>query len=749
MPFLNPSLCANIGCNNYALTYLKFIFSCVLVVTLFQSPHLAHASALNDAITQQTQDTWIVRQIKLADLGLKEVVVLNGLDASREFYFPVPKELTLQNASVTLEATYLKGDSDPVGLFISVDGTPQFSQKYTDRGGALTQKLFVSPEFHKNGFVRLGIKWQSASDVSQCGTNLNDLNSLNILTESKLTYRFNAGNISKLTQLFELLPKEVSFLVSGQKMAEESFDSAWRFGLALEHANKHVYFRPFPAIGDEVIIDDLQIPSALLKIPAFSTLKGKSVFKLTSLAEIGALIFLNAEAVRSDVAIMDNTLYDAIHASLAALRAQFESDQDAVADFDKWRAERATIVNQPVQIGQVRIASMGRQPVIVIASDVGTHAAGIFDSYWRNILTTSQVTAYQAAPPELIAQGIINLDSLARSSASFDVKTNGTWSVNFPLTAVVKYGQMPQEIVMDVAAAPGASGNSPIVSVLWNNILLAAQRLKADGEPERIKARVPGYALGINNNVVVRFQRQPVTNKCSEEAQSYPVDVLPSSYIKLGISSPDDTFAGVLPSLANSPALIIPERYLEAAPLSLQNIISIALASGLPISRTQLVRVPNTEAYSPEHAFVSMEVPLKDTVSVVQLTDNSGLRIGGQPLPWINISGLQNLTTVELIRAAGIDGVLWQTLGSPNQKHEQHYALHRGNLGIIGDDGPIAWIDSKHPDAGEARPPGSIPFYEWRQYIQWTVPMVGVLLLALVILLIAARRAANKRRNKD
>ena len=144
-----------------------------------------------------------------------------------------------------------------------------------------------------------------------------------------------------------------------------------------------------------------------------------------------------------------------------------------------------------------------------------------------------------------------------------------------------------------------------------------------------------------------------------------------------------------------------------------------------------------------------MEVPLKDTVSVVQLIDNSGLRIGGQPLPWINISGLQNLTTVELIRASGIDGVLWQTLGSPNQKHEQHYALHRGNLGIIGADGPIAWIDSKHPDAGEARAPGSIPFYEWRQYIQWTVPMVGVLLLALVILLIAARRAANKRRNKD
>jgi hypothetical protein len=159
--------------------------------------------------------------------------------------------------------------------------------------------------------------------------------------------------------------------------------------------------------------------------------------------------------------------------------------------------------------------------------------------------------------------------------------------------------------------------------------------------------------------------------------------------------------------------------------------------------------VPNGESFEPEQAFVSMEVPLKNTTSIVQRTDKNGLRIGGKSVAWVNITGLNSLTTVELINASGKDGILWQTLGNSNDSHEQHYALNRGNLGIIGPKGPIAWIDSKHPDAGEARTLGSGPFYEWRQYLQWTVPMVGVLLLALVVLLIAARRASNKRKNKS
>ncbi|KAG1306695.1 hypothetical protein G6F62_015358 [Rhizopus arrhizus] len=62
---------------------------------------------------------------------------------------------------------------------------------------------------------------------------------------------------------------------------------------------------------------------------------------------------------------------------------------------------------------------------------------------------------------------------------------------------------MPDELVMDLAAAPGASSTRPGASVFWNGILLAAKQLDADGKPERRTARVPGYALGVTNAVRV------------------------------------------------------------------------------------------------------------------------------------------------------------------------------------------------------------------------------------------------------
>ena len=60
---------------------------------------------------------------------------------------------------------------------------------------------------------------------------------------------------------------------------------------------------------------------------------------------------------------------------------------------------------------------------------------------------------------------------------------------------------MPGEITLYVAAAPGASATRPVATLFWNGMLLSARQLDANGQPERLRARVPGYALGINNTL--------------------------------------------------------------------------------------------------------------------------------------------------------------------------------------------------------------------------------------------------------
>ena len=149
-----------------------------------------------------------------------------------------------------------------------------------------------------------------------------------------------------------------------------------------------------------------------------------------------------------------------------------------------------------------------------------------------------------------------------------------------------------------------------MASVFWNGILLGAKQLDADGRPERLTARVPGYALGVNNAVRVSVQRQPVSVDCNEIPQGYPVSVLPTSHVKPGQPQPDGTFTGLLPLLAGNPQVLVPDSYLANAPTSLKQLIGIATASGVSATRAELAVSPAGQAAKPARTFLALEVPL-------------------------------------------------------------------------------------------------------------------------------------------
>jgi hypothetical protein len=171
----------------------------------------------------------------------------------------------------------------------------------------------------------------------------------------------------------------------------------------------------------------------------------------------------------------------------------------------------------------------------------------------------------------------------------------------------------------------------------------------------------------------------------------------------------------------------------------------MVLAGGLPATRTALVVVPNGDRYIPKQPFLSMEVPIGDVTTSVEVSDGPSLRIGGKAQPWINIAGLKNLSVAELVNSNGEHGVFWQTVGSQSAEEIVRFSLDRGDLVVIGPNGPVAWVDSKNPSAGEAAAPGGTPFYGWGQYLQWAVPMLGVGMLLVLFLLLAARSARRKR----
>ncbi|GGC03396.1 membrane protein [Oxalicibacterium flavum] len=720
-----------------------------LGAALLLIPCLTMASPASESLRELRTETLASRDITLKDLGITAPIVLADGNAHQDFYLPVPAGVVLSNANIQFAGRYLKGEPEPATLVLSLDGQPTWAQRITDGEGRLEKTFALSGGVHRNGFVRLSVDWQAMTHFNRCSPNNSIANSFTVSNDTVISYRYNSDAITTLKEAWSTLPGRPVLLVADEKLEPKSFDSAWRLGIALERNGKRVDIRALPSVGSEIDLKGVSVPSGLTRFPAFSALSGKERHKLANPAELGALLVLNAPAIKAELAIVDEALHKKLNAALDALQQQLSLDAAALEEFSLWRKHRATAAGSVLQSGQISLLTFGKQKIIGIADNAGAQASGVFSSTWRNLLVSEQVDAKLARADNEAKSNSVRLTSLDATSNNFDVVARGDWTANFPLSVVALDGRMPETLVLDVAAAPSASTTKPVVSVFWNGILLSAKQLNANGRPERLTARVPGYVLGVTNSVKVSFQRQPVSANCDEIPQGYPVEVLPSSHIKLGDPYPDGTFIGLLPLLSNTPQLFVPEKYLASAPTHLKQIVRIGSASGLSPTGTRFVVASGESSVKSKGPFLSMEVPVSGAKPKVQIVGGKELRVDGRKAPLLDIKGVEQLSTVEVIDDGKDSGLYWYALLNENARSDVPFVLNRGNIAVIGDAGPLAWIDSANPDASHPPGAGESAFFEWRRYISWSVPAISIGLLALLLLAILARRASRKRKESQ
>ena len=103
----------------------------------------------------------------------------------------------------------------------------------------------------------------------------------------------------------------------------------------------------------------------------------------------------------------------------------------------------------------------------------------------------------------------IALSLLGGQPRTLDVQGRATWDANFDLGAVRATVSCRATVVLDVAAMPTLNGAAQTASIYFNDVLIGAQLLNANGKPQRITAHVPHYALAPGNLLRVVFQRQP------------------------------------------------------------------------------------------------------------------------------------------------------------------------------------------------------------------------------------------------
>ncbi|MPT02793.1 MAG: hypothetical protein E2582_00990 [Delftia sp.] len=707
----------------------------------------ASASALGDAIRQLGASDGLQRSVTLKELGIVDPVVLAGT-ATQDFYLPVPRGLPLGDASIAFDGRYLKGEPGTSTVVISLNGTPAVSQTVPDGEGTLQRNLPVAQPARASDFVRLGVNWRNRNNSQQrCDENHSLANSLTISPQTRLSYRVDPRDVRTIEDVWNTLPVRTTVLVSGRQLEQASFDSAWRIGASLQRNNRRMQVRALPAVGEVIDLRGLEVPAALAGVPAFAALRGaEPQHKLASDAELGALLMLGAAQVSGDIVVADKALQQRLTAAFAALQTQLATDPDAGQALQQWRARRAPLASEALASQQLRALPMGRQMVLAVASDAGARVAGLQEAALQRLLVSDNVTVAAAQPPQWDEAKGIRLSSLGGSPDSFDVLSRGEWTMNFPLSAVASQGRMPGEITLYVAAAPGASATRPVATLFWNGMLLSARQLDANGQPERLRARVPGYALGINNTLRVSVQRQPYSADCNEIPQPYPASVLPAiSYVTPGKAEPNGSFIGLLPLLGARSQLLVPASYLSAAPAALERMANLAAASGLSASQAELVVAQADAPAKPSMPFVAMEVPVDGAKPLVTVTDGQQLRIRGKSLDWLDIKGLKQLSSAEVVTAGGQQGVLWRAIGEWTGGLGEPFLLNRGNIAVIGGDGPLAWVDSSNPDAGIPSGPREGAFHEWRNFLSWSVPGIAIALVVVVLLVLLAWAVARSK----
>ncbi|WP_369989037.1 hypothetical protein [Pseudomonas xanthosomatis] len=708
------------------------------------APLLAHATPASDALQALTAQDLVSRSVSLKDLGITNPVVLDQADNRQAFFLPVPKGVAISDAQIELKGRFIKGEEMPATLRLSVDGQPRVAERVSRAEGDLGRNLAVDSGRHASGFVNFTLDWSSPVSEDFCSPPRATANVLTLSPETRLNYRYSMSALGSLAEAWSSLPGEPVILVAGGALERTSFDSAWRLGVALERSARRAQVRALPQVGDSVQLAGVDVPPALAKLPAFAALAGKQAHKLADPAELGALLLLDAPAIRADLAVADAALVGQINSALDALAQQLQDDREAQDALSQWRKRRAALAGSALPSQQMQLLSLGRQAVVAVAADAGAKAAGVFDAYWRDVLVAPQAQVRQVGEALRNDSGHVRLSALGGNFNTFDVVSRGEWTATFPLSAVSVNGRMPGELNLDLAAAPGASSTAPVASVIWNNVLLNAAQMTADGSAERLKARIPGYALGVTNTVQVRFQRQPSSPHCAEIPQAYPVNVLPSSYLTQADAEPDGTFVGLLPLLAGKPQVLVNPSALQTPVASLGKLIRLASAASLSPVNAELLLSDAKGDVTPGRPFLALDVQLPGAKPVLGVAELERLQAQGNQQLALDLQGPQGLGTLSVVASNGQDGVLWNSLGNPSMVPQQPFLLTRGNAVVVGEQGPLTWIDTTDPELNLS----GTPFHQWRKQLVWALPTLSGIVLVLLVIGVIARRLRLKNKGK-
>ncbi|TWO71609.1 hypothetical protein FN976_09550 [Caenimonas sedimenti] len=690
-------------------------------------------------------DPWIPRSITFQELGFTEPVVLGYPDTIREIYLPVPAGVDLSNAQLQLDASYVRADGGRTTLVYAIDGAPVTAQGYTADRGDASAVIPIDGKPRPSGFVRLNIDWRTAmARENTCADARAAGNILRIEPTSKFVFRYNGTAIRDLAAAWSALPAQPTILIASNRLTQESYDSAWRVGVALERAGKRPKIRTLPVAGDTVNMQGVAVPPGLKSVPGYAGLTDSPTHKIASPAEAGALMAMGpAGPIQADIVIADANTAAAMGQPLDALQGQVQGD--AAGNFTQWRQRALDAFSKPAVPNEIRLANVMGRPTIVVASNAGAQAAGLFTQIWQQAAAGTNLVVSAADEPKNDASAV-SLKYLGGKPASFDVLAHADWNASFDIGSVAADGKGPGTLVIDVAASPSAARTPPVVSVFMNEVLLGAKEMEAHGKRERIVAPVPRYALQTRNTIRVSFVRQLASDRCRETPEPYPVSVLASSHMLLDKIEPAGDFTGLMSKFANGGTLYVPAAHLNDATTTLPRVIRLAASTGLSPVKAKFVPVADGQQPKADGAYLAVDVVPQGVGDGVKPEQDRLFLAGTKDRPLLDVRGLNRVGMLEVHGKGDNLGAVYRTLGAQPPSMEKPIMLSGGNLAIMGNAGLRTEVNTRDPSGQGTMKEAQLGLFE-RGY-WWTLPILAVALF-VALLVFASRMRRRKSETGD
>ncbi|MFT9296378.1 MAG: cellulose biosynthesis cyclic di-GMP-binding regulatory protein BcsB [Acetobacter orientalis] len=706
----------------------------------------AYAGEVADTIRTLSGTQLIHAKITLKDLGVTNTVQLASDAANRELYVPVPASVPLVEPSFRFKSHYLRADGGRTTYTLAFDGNTVAARSPVDEEGDVNFTIGVDGAPRTSGFIRVGFGWSSAVGRFYCDDSRSIGNVLNISPESWLEYSYNPSFIHSIASAWSVMLNKTSLMVASGKLQNNSYETAWRLGVALEHAGKELQVISFPQPGNVIDVTGINVPSSLENVPAFAALKQGGRITIRNDAEIGAILLLAPALIHPDVVVADQELAKRVASVIAAVRVEIvQADAEAAGIFDALVASKNSLIS-PVASKGVDLRMLGGRPVIAVAADAGRTVSGLFDELWRKTAVSKGLIVNAAGQPENTAERI-PLVGISQNANTLDVVGRADWTTSFDLSSSLVKGRVPKNMDLHVAAAPGATSTSPVVSVFINDYLLGARRLTANGHPERINVKIPTYALQARNTVRVEFQRQPSSNQCREQPQGFPVAVLPDSSLSLGPAQTPHTFADLVPWLTGDAMVMVPDTWRNNALKTLPVIMHISDSVSISPVLSDFMFVGHQLDIQPKKPFLAFDVKIHDDVDTIK-TEGQRISIADKTGSiFYDVSGLNNIAVIQAITETKNPGLSYHTVGD-GPEFTVPFRLIQGDIAVLGAQGVLAEVNTSGV-ASYLSDDGKLDVLEetslqrllslafWEQNILWVLTIV--ITLAFLLFLLRAR----------